>query len=69
MMKKIFSLITLSAALFASCVSSSKEDKKPRVGIAGIAIECSTFSPAQTTEDYFRINRSNDVFDLYPFLA
>lgn len=69
MMKKIFTLITLSATLLASCVGSSKEEKKPRVGIAGIAIECSTFSPAQTTEDYFRINRSDDVFALYPFLA
>ena len=34
--------------------------KKPRIGIAGIAIECSTFSPARTAEDAFR-KRSGDA--------
>ena len=29
-------------------------EKKPRVAIVGVGIECSTFSPARTTLDMFR---------------
>lgn len=41
---------------------------KPRVGIAGIAIECSTFSPARTAEDAFRKRAGDVLLNSYPFL-
>jgi microcystin degradation protein MlrC len=42
--------------------------KKPRIAIAGIAIESSTFSPARSGEDAFRKSVGDDIFRLYPFL-
>ena len=51
---------------FISC--KQQETTLPRIGIAGIAIECSTFSPAQTTEDMFRISKEENVLSRYPFL-
>jgi microcystin degradation protein MlrC len=41
----------------------------PRIAIAGIAIESSTFSPAQTTLDGFRVTRGEEIFGSYPFLS
>ncbi len=78
-MKALLNLIILcSIVLLTSWVSSSegenfkesKETKKlPRVAIAGIAIESSTFSPARTNEEAFHAKSGNDVFDYYPFLT
>ena len=63
-------LFYLAVMLLSFAVSCSSEKKaKPRIGIAGIAIECSTFSPARTTEDMFRVSKKEDVYKLYPFLA
>lgn len=45
-----------------------KEDL-PRIAIAGISIESSTFSPAQTLQDAFRITTGEEVFSSYPFLS
>jgi microcystin degradation protein MlrC len=39
-----------------------------RIGIAGIAIESSTFSPHRSTVDDFRITRGADLLARYPFL-
>src|SRR4030095_45045 len=39
------------------------------IAIAGLAIESSTFSPAQTTEDAFHARYGNEVFTRYPFFA
>ena len=39
-----------------------------RIGIAGIAIESSTFSPHRTTVDDFRITRGDDLLARYSFL-
>ena len=50
--------------LLFSCNTSKK---KPRIGIAGISIESSTFSPAITTEKEFDIKYSNEIFSRYPF--
>ena len=44
-------------------------DPRPRIGIAGIHIESSTFSPAQTTLDGFRVTRGQEILGSYPFLA
>jgi microcystin degradation protein MlrC len=40
-----------------------------RIGIAGIAIESSTFSPHRTTLDDFRVTRGDDLLARYAFLA
>ena len=41
----------------------------PRIAIAGLAIESSTFSPARSHEDAFRVKRGDEVFTSYPFYA
>ena len=53
---------------------SQKTDKKvvkelPRIAIAGLAIESSTFSPALTHEEAFHAKIGEEVFDFYPFLS
>ncbi len=46
-----------------------QEKELPRIAIAGIAIESSTFSPALTHEDAFHVRKNDAVFGYYPFLA
>ena len=41
----------------------------PRIGIAGIAIESSTFSPHRSTLADFRVTRGAELLARYPFLA
>ena len=41
----------------------------PRVAIAGIAIESSTFSPARSHEEAFHADVGEAVFNKYPFLS
>jgi len=41
----------------------------PRIAIAGLAIESSTFSPALTHEEAFHARLADDVFSFYPFLS
>lgn len=61
-------LSVLIISFLIGIASFSFAQKKPRIAIAGIAIECSTFSPARTAEDAFR-KRSGDVLlNSYPFL-
>jgi microcystin degradation protein MlrC len=43
--------------------------KLPKVAIAGLGIESSTFSPALTDEAAFHATYDADVFSRYPFLA
>jgi microcystin degradation protein MlrC len=44
-------------------------DALPRVAIAGVAIESSTFSPARSDVAAFRPKRGEEIFSSYPFLA
>lgn len=70
-MKK-FILTILCFSLLLGCSQSTKdqESKKiPKIAIAGIAIESSTFSPAQSTEEAFHARTGEDVFSYYPFFA
>lgn len=68
-------LISIVALITAFGCSQSTDDrdgeskKLPRIAIAGIAIESSTFSPALTHEDAFHSKTGDDVFSYYPFLA
>jgi len=41
----------------------------PRIAIAWLAIESSTFSPALTHEEAFHTRAGDDVFSYYPFLS
>ncbi|MCA0933331.1 M81 family metallopeptidase [Lutimonas saemankumensis] len=60
---------------FCSCEPAGKKDvldagsELPRIAIAGLAIESSTFSPALTHEDAFHAKSGEDVFDYYPFMS
>ncbi len=47
----------------------TKLDDLPRIAIAGLAIESSTFSPAVTHKDAFKTRRGEEVFTYYPFLS
>lgn len=74
-MKKIL-LSLLFVQLFTSCEFSRKNNEQegqtkalPRIAIAGIAIESSTFSPARTHEEAFHAKTGDDVFSYYPFLS
>jgi len=71
--KTYFCLLLLLTAgyvpLLAQQTSAQAEADKPRIAIAGLAIESSTFSPAVTREEAFHARRGEEVFSFYPFLA
>lgn len=43
--------------------------KLPRIGITGLGIESSTFSPAVTHEEAFHARYGAEVFNAYPFMS
>ncbi len=63
----------LVGLLFAAWASAMENDgqqgKLPRIAIAGLAIESSTFSPARTVEEEFHARTGDAVLESYPFLA
>ena len=67
--KKLFSIL-VPVFFITGCQStiSKKESFKPRIAIAGLAIESSTFSPAKTGVDAFLAREGEDVYNEYPFL-
>lgn len=67
---KNYSIFVISLLiLVASCTSKKAEKTLPRIAIAGLAIESSTFSPALTHEEAFKARVDTAVFSSYPFLA
>ena len=52
--------------IFFNC--QSDQPKKPKIAIAGLAIESSTFSPAKTEAAAFLAREGDAVFNYYPFL-
>lgn len=66
-MKKILFALVVLAVFASSC--QQQEKKLPRIAIAGIAIESSTFSPAVSTKEMFRTRYGDSVFTYYPFFA
>ena len=62
-MKRFFLLA--AATLVVSCSYAHK----PRIAIAGLGIESSTFSPALTDEAAFHASYGDEVFKAYPFLS
>ena len=65
---KLFGVIAAAGLLFTH-FACQQEKPIPRIGIAGIAIECSTFSPAVSDEASFRVRKGDEVLKGYPFLA
>ncbi|MDR8390778.1 M81 family metallopeptidase [Aliifodinibius sp. S!AR15-10] len=58
--------------LIAGCSQSNNDRQQedlPRIAIAGLAIESSTFSPAVTHKEAFHARTGDDVFSFYPFLS
>src|SRR5690554_2435278 len=68
MKKIIIALSVILIVLASSCNSATDDTALPRIAIAGIAIESSTFSPAVTHEDAFRARVGEDLFSYYPFM-
>ncbi len=66
MKKRFIPIALLFILILSGC--NSKVDKIPRIAIAGIAIESSTFSPALTHEDAFKTRTGKEIFAYYPFL-
>ncbi|MEY4660676.1 MAG: hypothetical protein RLZZ42_628, partial [Bacteroidota bacterium] len=66
-MKNIFYFILLLNSF--SCNSNKTDKKLPRIAIAGLAIESSTFSPALTHEPAFKAKVDSNIFKAYPFLS
>ncbi len=64
-------LIFITIGVFNSCGSFVKDPNNtkqlPRIAIAGLAIESSTFSPATTNEQAFHAKSGAEVFSIYPF--
>ncbi len=71
MKKTLFAL--LAALLLIACDSGKQIERSqgdlPRIAIAGLAIESSTFSPARTREEAFHPRTGDEVLEVYPFLA
>ena len=68
---KIFSsflTLCLSAVLFGN-EAVAQQGQLPRIGIAGISIECSTFSPAVTPLEAFRQLEGQALLNSYPYLS
>lgn len=57
--------------LVISCQQSTHDNNKkelPKIAIAGLGIESSTFSPALTHEEAFHAKTGDSLFSKYPFL-
>lgn len=67
MKKVIFTITILFLLILMGCNESAK--KLPRVAIAGIAIESSTFSPAVTDETGFPLRIGDSIFSYYNFFV
>ena len=71
-MKRLFYGL-LALFLVLSCKQNNKnvetQNTLPRIAIAGIGIESSTFSPAETHEEAFHARIGDSIFGRYPFFA
>jgi microcystin degradation protein MlrC len=65
---KHLSLLIFSGFLIIS-FAIAQPKPHPRIAIAGLGIESSTFSPALTDEAAFHTKYGGEVYSLYPFLS
>lgn len=63
------SLILVSLLSAIGCGKQTEKKELPRIAIAGLAIESSTFSPATTSEEAFHPRTGDTIFHEYPFLS
>ena len=73
-MKRRLLQAVVCAIVLSGCGSDAGREPStvaqlPRIAIAGLAIESSTFSPARSNEAAFRVKRGDEVFTSYPFYA
>ena len=75
-MKKFVSIMGVSLLMgLWGCTSTThtqsgfKLNGLPRIGIVGISIECSTFSPAVTPLEAFRLREGEALLGNYPYLS
>lgn len=63
--------VILAAICLSACTLSASplQQKPPRIAIAGLGIESSTFSPALTHEEAFHAKYGEQVYTSYPFFA
>lgn len=72
---KNYIIILIYLSVLASCQPKKSHEKSnagkelPRIAIAGLAIESSTFSPAQSTVDAFHSRVGEEIYSYYPFMA
>jgi microcystin degradation protein MlrC len=57
-----------ACGVFGQSTNSAETTNLPRIGIAGLGIESSTFSPAVTHEEAFHARYGPEVFNAYPFM-
>lgn len=72
MNKIYYPLVFVLVIITLGCTQQSEKQlakELPHIAIAGLAIESSTFSPAQTTEEAFHAKTGDDIFNTYPFLS
>jgi microcystin degradation protein MlrC len=67
MMFKKISGFVLTLVVLAGCNPKTETEKLPRIAIAGIGIESSTFSPARTHEEAFHARVGDSIFNRYDF--
>jgi len=63
-------LLSITFLLFTACQQNEDQANQalPKIAIAGLAIESSTFSPAQSEVEAFHARRGAEVFSYYPFM-
>ena len=67
-MKKLLPGLFACLTLTQAGQAQSTTNHLPRIAIAGLGIESSTFSPAVTLEPAFHARYSGEVFNAYPFM-
>ncbi len=64
-----FFLVAITSTVIAQKSSTGAAKPLPRIAVAGIAIESSTFSPAHTDEAAFHAQYGKELLTRYNFLA
>ncbi|MEH6762690.1 MAG: M81 family metallopeptidase [Maribacter arcticus] len=70
-MKNLYIYAVLLLVFASSCKENQTNNEQmqlPRIAIAGLGIESSTFSPALSTEEAFHAKIGDSVYSKYPFL-
>ncbi len=68
-MNRLFLLIIACCLIVCSVIAAPPGKALPRIAIAGLGIESSTFSPAKTQEEAFHPKYGAEVFTSYPFFG